>query len=96
MSWIETIPYADSDGKLRKLYDRVKGPGNNVDNVMMMHSLRRCHVKQSESETGQISTLQLADFVRLTTRRMRAQTLNVTEPCCISSVGQHFATTGVS
>ncbi len=40
MSWIETIPYADSDGKLRKLYDRVKGPGNNVDNVMMMHSLR--------------------------------------------------------
>ena len=41
---------------------------------------RRCHVKQSESETGQISTLQLADFVRLTTRRMRAQTLNVTGP----------------
>jgi len=40
MSWIETIPYQDSTGRLRKLYDRVKGPDNNVDNIMMAHSLR--------------------------------------------------------
>ncbi|MGB3279651.1 MAG: peroxidase-related enzyme [Pseudorhodobacter sp.] len=40
MPWIETIPYEDSTGKLRKLYDRVKGPGDNVDNIMQMHSLR--------------------------------------------------------
>ena len=40
MAWIDTIPYDKSDGRLRKLYDRVKGPGNNVDNIMMMHSLR--------------------------------------------------------
>ncbi len=40
MPWIDTVPYADSDGRLRKLYDRVKGPDNNVDNIMMMHSLR--------------------------------------------------------
>ena len=40
MPWITTIPYADSTGKLRTLYDRVKGPGDNVDNIMMMHSLR--------------------------------------------------------
>ena len=40
MPWIDTIPYEESDGRLRKLYDRVKGPDNNVDNIMMMHSLR--------------------------------------------------------
>jgi len=40
MSWIKTIPYAQSTGRLRRLYDRVKGPGDNVDNIMMMHSLR--------------------------------------------------------
>lgn len=40
MAWIETVPYEQSTGKLRKLYDRVKGPDNNVDNIMMAHSLR--------------------------------------------------------
>lgn len=40
MPWIETVPYDDATGKLKMLYDRVKGPDNNVDNIMMMHSLR--------------------------------------------------------
>ena len=40
MAWIKTVPYDQSTGKLRKLYDRVKGPDNNVDNIMMSHSLR--------------------------------------------------------
>jgi uncharacterized peroxidase-related enzyme len=40
MPWIETVPYSQATGRLRKLYDRVKGPGDNVDNIMMMHSLR--------------------------------------------------------
>jgi len=40
MPWIETIPYADATGKLKTLYDRVKGPDDNVDNIMMIHSLR--------------------------------------------------------
>ena len=40
MPWIETVAYEDASGKLKALYDRVKGPGNNVDNIMMMHSLR--------------------------------------------------------
>jgi uncharacterized peroxidase-related enzyme len=40
MAWIETIPYDQAAGKLRQLYDRVKGPDDNVDNIMMMHSLR--------------------------------------------------------
>lgn len=40
MTWIKTVPYDEADGKLKQLYDRVKGPGNNVDNIMMAHSLR--------------------------------------------------------
>lgn len=40
MSWINTIPYDASSGTLRTLYDRVKGPNNNIDNIMMAHSLR--------------------------------------------------------
>ncbi len=40
MSWIDIIPYEQAKGRLKSLYDRVKGPDNNIDNIMMMHSLR--------------------------------------------------------
>lgn len=40
MPYIKTIPYGAATGKLRRLYDRIKGPDNNVDNIMMVHSLR--------------------------------------------------------
>jgi uncharacterized peroxidase-related enzyme len=40
MAWIKTVNYDESSGRLKQLYDRVKGPDNNVDNIMMMHSLR--------------------------------------------------------
>lgn len=40
MTWIATVPYEEAQGRLKTLYDRVKGPDNNVDNIMMMHSLR--------------------------------------------------------
>ncbi len=40
MSYIKTIPYTEAEGKLKKLYDKVKGPDDNVDNVLMVHSLR--------------------------------------------------------
>lgn len=40
MTWIKTVPYEEANGRLRQLYDRVKGPGDNVDNIMMSHSLR--------------------------------------------------------
>ena len=40
MAWIKTVPFDEASGKLKKLYNRVKGPDNNVDNIMMMHSLR--------------------------------------------------------
>jgi uncharacterized peroxidase-related enzyme len=40
VTWINTIAYEDATGRLKQLYDRVKGPDNNVDNIMMAHSLR--------------------------------------------------------
>lgn len=40
MSWIKEIPYDEAEGRLKKIYDRVKGPGNNVDNILSAHSLR--------------------------------------------------------
>jgi uncharacterized peroxidase-related enzyme len=39
-AWIEMIEYDGSSGYLRELYDRVKGPGGKIDNVMKVHSLR--------------------------------------------------------
>ena len=40
MTWITTIAYEDATGKVKELYERIKGPDNNVDNIMMAHSLR--------------------------------------------------------
>ena len=40
MSWIKTIDYQDADLSLKKIYDRVKGPDNDIDNVLLIHSLR--------------------------------------------------------
>lgn len=40
MTWIKTIGYEEAKGKLKAIYDRVKGPDNNVDNILMAHSLR--------------------------------------------------------
>ena len=39
-SWIRMLQYEESSGGLRQLYDRVKGPGGAIDNVMKIHSLR--------------------------------------------------------
>jgi len=39
-AWIRLVPYEESEGYLRTLYDRVKGPGGAIDNVMRAHSLR--------------------------------------------------------
>ena len=38
--WISHVPYPEATGRLKDLYDRVKGPGDNVDNIMLAHSLR--------------------------------------------------------
>ena len=40
MSWIKIIPFNEAKGKLKRLYAKVTGPNNNVDNIMMVHGLR--------------------------------------------------------
>jgi uncharacterized peroxidase-related enzyme len=40
MSWIKILNYEESTGSLRKLYDRVKGKDNYIDNVLLVHGLR--------------------------------------------------------
>lgn len=40
MSWIKTIPFSEATGRLKALYERVKGADDNIDNIMMAHSLR--------------------------------------------------------
>lgn len=40
MSWIKIIGYKEAGSKLKKIYDRVKGPNDNIDNVLLIHSLR--------------------------------------------------------
>ena len=40
MTWIRSIPLDKATGELRSLYQRIKGPNDNVDNIMMAHSLR--------------------------------------------------------
>ncbi|MFQ5746729.1 MAG: carboxymuconolactone decarboxylase family protein [Gemmatimonadota bacterium] len=40
MSWIRTIGYDASGGILRRLYDRLRGPGGSIDEIMRLHSLR--------------------------------------------------------
>jgi len=40
MTWIKTISYDEADTGLKRVYDRVKGPKNNIDNILKVHSLR--------------------------------------------------------
>lgn len=39
-SWIDRIPYDDATGRLRTLYDRIRGPDGSIDNIVRVHSLR--------------------------------------------------------
>ena len=40
MSWIERIPYERASGRLLAIYDRIKGPNGELDNILTVHSLR--------------------------------------------------------
>lgn len=40
MSWIKVISYDEAKGRLKKYYDRIKGPNSILDNVLTIHSLR--------------------------------------------------------
>lgn len=40
MTWIATISYERAAGRLRRLYDRIRAPGGQIDNIMAAHALR--------------------------------------------------------
>ncbi len=40
MSWIKTVPFAQAEGRLRALYERVKGQDDSVDQILQAHGLR--------------------------------------------------------
>ena len=40
MAFIQTLSYLEATGVLKKLYDKVKGPENYIDNILKVHSLR--------------------------------------------------------
>ena len=40
MSWIKVIPFEEATGKLKSLYNKIKGPNDQIDNVLSIHSLR--------------------------------------------------------
>ena len=40
MSWIKTVSFENANHKLKRIYNKVKGPNNNIDNVLLIHSLR--------------------------------------------------------
>ncbi|MFK7747858.1 MAG: carboxymuconolactone decarboxylase family protein [Kordia sp.] len=40
MSWIHMIPFEKATGKLKSIYSKIKGPNDQIDNVLGIHSLR--------------------------------------------------------
>jgi len=40
MSWIKVISINEASGKLKQIYNKIKGPNNQIDNVLSIHSLR--------------------------------------------------------
>ena len=40
MSWIKVIPFEEASGKLKSIYNKIKGPNDQIDNVLSIHSLR--------------------------------------------------------
>ncbi len=40
MAFIKTLSYIEATGVLKKLYDKVKGPEDYIDNILKVHSLR--------------------------------------------------------
>jgi uncharacterized peroxidase-related enzyme len=40
MFWIQHIEYSSANPKLKKIYKRVKGPDDQIDNILKVHSLR--------------------------------------------------------
>jgi len=40
MSWIKVIKIDEVKGQLQRLYKKITGPNNTIDNILTIHSLR--------------------------------------------------------
>ena len=40
MAWIRKVEYDNAEGKLKKLYDKIIGPDDYIDNIKLVHGLR--------------------------------------------------------
>ncbi|MEN8248230.1 MAG: peroxidase-related enzyme [Bacteroidota bacterium] len=40
MAWIRKVEYDKAEGKLKKLYDKIVGPGDYIDNIKLVHGLK--------------------------------------------------------
>ena len=40
MSWIKTVSYGEATGRLKQVYDRIRGPNGEIDNILRVHGLR--------------------------------------------------------
>ena len=40
MSWIKSISYGEAAGRLKQMYDRIRGPNGEIDNILRVHGLR--------------------------------------------------------
>jgi len=40
MAFIKTTSFKEATGKLKRIYDRIKGPNDHIDHVLSIHSLR--------------------------------------------------------
>jgi len=40
MSWIKVIPFEEATGKLKQIYNKIKGQNNQIDNALIINSLR--------------------------------------------------------
>jgi len=56
MSWIDSVSKRQAQGRLRELYQRVAGPGGNVDNVLQVHSLRPHTLEGEILEVNQVAS----------------------------------------
>jgi hypothetical protein len=50
MPYVKVIHPDQATGRLKKIYDRVTGPGGQVDNVLQIR--RRCIIRTTNCRTG--------------------------------------------
>lgn len=62
MSWISTLSYAASSGKLRTLFDRVRRPDGYMDNILLVHGLRPHTLEGHMMRTERVEINQVVSY----------------------------------